>query len=49
MTLKIYFLRHGETASSQTGSYCGVLKNIDLTPEGYQIAEDFAQAYQDLP
>lgn len=48
MTLKIYFLRHGETASSQTGSYCGVL-DLDLTPEGYQMAEDFAQAYQDLP
>ena len=48
MALKLYFLRHGETTSSQTGTYCGVL-DLDLTAEGYQMAEDFAQAYQDLP
>jgi probable phosphoglycerate mutase len=23
--------------------------DLDLTPESYQMAEDFAQAYQDLP
>jgi probable phosphoglycerate mutase len=46
--LTLYFLRHGETASSQTGTYCGVL-DIDLTPEGYLMAEDFAAAYRDLP
>jgi probable phosphoglycerate mutase len=45
MTLKIYFLRHGETTSSQTGTYCGRL-DIPLTPEGRKMAEDFAQAYQ---
>jgi hypothetical protein len=32
--LKLYFLRHGETTSSQTGTYCGVL-DLDLTPEDY--------------
>ncbi|MGK7924431.1 MAG: histidine phosphatase family protein [Spirulina sp.] len=48
MSLNIYFLRHGETASSQTGTYCGRL-DIDLTAEGVQMAEDFAKAYQDLP
>ncbi len=48
MSLTIYFLRHGETTSSQTGGYCGTL-DIDLTPEGQQMAEDFAAAYQSLP
>ncbi len=48
MSLKLYFLRHGETTSSQTGTYCGRL-DIDLTPEGVQMAEDFAQTYKDLP
>ena len=45
--LKLYFLRHGETVASQSGTYCGAL-DIDLTPEGYQMAEDFATAYQDI-
>lgn len=48
MSLTIYFLRHGETTSSQTGTYCGIL-DIDLTPEGNQMAEDFANAYKSIP
>jgi probable phosphoglycerate mutase len=48
MSLTIYFLRHGETTSSVSGGYCGIL-DLDLTPEGYLMAEDFCQAYQDLP
>jgi broad specificity phosphatase PhoE len=48
MSLTIYFLRHGETTASQTGGYCGTL-NPDLTPAGYQMAEDFANAYKSLP
>jgi len=48
MSLTIYFLRHGETTSSQTGGYCGTL-DPELTPEGYQMAEDFADAYKSLP
>lgn len=48
MSLNIFFLRHGETKSSQTGTYCGIL-DIDLTPEGEQMAQDFAQAYQNYP
>jgi len=47
MSLIIYFLRHGETTASQTGGYCGTL-DPDLTPEGYQMAEDFAEAYKSL-
>ena len=45
MTLNIYFLRHGETTASVSGGYCGTL-DLDLTPEGYQMAEDFATHYQ---
>lgn len=48
MSLVIYFLRHGETTASQAGGYCGTL-DPDLTPEGYQMAEDFADAYKSLP
>jgi len=48
MSLIIYFLRHGETTTSQTGGYCGTL-DPDLTPEGYQMAENFADAYRSLP
>jgi broad specificity phosphatase PhoE len=48
MSLIIYFLRHGETTASRTGGYCGTL-DPDLTAEGYQMAEDFAEAYKSLP
>jgi len=48
MNLTIYFLRHGETTSSVSGGYCGIL-DLDLTPEGYLMAEDFCQAYKSLP
>jgi broad specificity phosphatase PhoE len=47
VSLTFYFLRHGETEASLSGSYCGSL-DIDLTPEGYQMAEDFAAKYQSL-
>jgi broad specificity phosphatase PhoE len=47
MSLKIYFLRHGETDYSQTGSYCGDL-DVELTPEGIQMAEAFATTYRSL-
>ena len=47
MNLNIYFLRHGETTASATGGYCGTL-DLDLTPAGYQMADDFAQHYQNI-
>jgi probable phosphoglycerate mutase len=47
MSLIFYFLRHGETTASQTGGYCGIL-DPDLTQEGHQMAEDFADAYKSL-
>jgi broad specificity phosphatase PhoE len=48
MSLKIYFLRHGETAYSQSGAYCGAL-DPELTPEGSQMAQAFADSYRSIP
>ncbi len=50
MSLVLYFLRHGQTAYSQTGGYCGTPENDPgLTPEGRDMALAFAEAYQFLP
>ena len=48
MSLKLYFLRHGETIYSETGAYCGEV-DAELTPEGDQTAEGFAEAYRSAP
>ncbi len=48
MSLKLYFLRHGETVQSKEGGYCGEL-DPELTSVGQQMAQQFAQAYRDLP
>ena len=48
MSLKLYLLRHGETAYSKTGGYCGEL-DAALTSEGVQMAQEFAEAYRSLP
>lgn len=48
MTLTYHFLRHGETWASQSGAYTGDL-DIELTPEGLQMAEDFAAFYASVP
>lgn len=45
MSLHLYFLRHGETTFSQTGGYCGSI-DPDLTTEGLQMAQEFANVYQ---
>jgi broad specificity phosphatase PhoE len=47
MTLTYYFLRHGETEASRSGAYTGDL-DVGLTPEGHQMAEDFAGSYGSL-
>ena len=47
MSLKLYFLRHGETSYSETGAYCGEL-DTTLTPEGARMAEAFADAYRSV-
>jgi broad specificity phosphatase PhoE len=48
LSLTLYFLRHGETIYSETGAYCGEV-DPELTPEGAQMAEAFAQAYRSIP
>lgn len=48
MTLNIYFLRHGQTASSRANVYCGSGSNPDLTPDGVAMAEAFAAAYSGM-
>ncbi len=45
MSLKLYLLRHGETAYSRTGGYCGEL-DPDLTDNGEKMAIAFANAHK---
>jgi broad specificity phosphatase PhoE len=47
MSLKLFFLRHGETIYSQSGGYCGNL-DPDLTPSGYEMAQAFGEAHKTL-
>lgn len=48
MSLNLYFLRHGQTSSSRDNVFCGSGLNPDLTPEGTQMAQQFADFYGDL-
>jgi probable phosphoglycerate mutase len=48
MSLRIYFVRHGETTYSQTGGFCGAI-DPELTPAGFQMAEQFAATYAKVP
>lgn len=48
MSLKLYFLRHGETTYSRTGGYCGDL-DAELTDNGLKMAEALAVAYKAMP
>ena len=45
MSLKLYFLRHGQTSSSRDNVFCGSGLDPDLTPEGAQMAAQFADAF----
>jgi broad specificity phosphatase PhoE len=44
MTLNIYFLRHGQTASSRGNLFCGSI-DPSLTADGEAMAQLFAAAY----
>ena len=48
MSLTLYFLRHGQTEFSRSNSYCGSL-DPQLTPDGIEMAEVFADAYGSTP
>ena len=45
-TLRIYFLRHGQTAQSKENMFCGSGLNPELTPDGVEMAECVAQAHK---
>jgi broad specificity phosphatase PhoE len=45
LTLHLYLLRHGETTFSQSGAHCGWI-DPDLTADGWEMANQFSQAYQ---
>ncbi|MGB5592616.1 MAG: histidine phosphatase family protein, partial [Crocosphaera sp.] len=45
MSLTLYFLRHGETESSLSDSFCGTL-DPDLTTQGKEMAQAFADTYK---
>lgn len=48
MSLKLYFLRHGQTGCSQQNFFCGSI-DPELTPDGYEMAKAFAAFYRLLP
>jgi broad specificity phosphatase PhoE len=47
VSLTLYFLRHGETAYSEIGAYCGEV-DAELTPDGVRMAKAFADAYRSV-
>lgn len=47
MSLKLYFLRHGETSFSVSGNYCGTI-DAELTEQGAAMAQAFADEYKPL-
>ncbi|MFN8391971.1 MAG: histidine phosphatase family protein [Bdellovibrionota bacterium] len=49
MPLTIYFLRHGQTHGSKENKFCGSGLDIDLTPEGEEMARQFAAFYSSKP
>jgi probable phosphoglycerate mutase len=49
MSLKLYLLRHGQTAFSRDNAFCGADLNPELTAEGQAMADCFAKAYKETP
>jgi broad specificity phosphatase PhoE len=48
MALRLFFLRHGQTAMSRANVFCGRRLDPPLTPEGLTMAEEFAAAYLEM-
>lgn len=48
MSLNLYFLRHGQTASSRENTFCGSI-DPELTADGAAMAQAFATAYRAHP
>jgi probable phosphoglycerate mutase len=49
MSLKLFLLRHGQTAFSRDNAFCGAGLNPELTTDGQAMAECFGKAYQSTP
>ena len=49
MTLRLYLLRHGQTAMSRANVFCGRGLDPALTEQGTAMAEAFGAAYKALP
>lgn len=49
MTLRLYLLRHGQTAMSRANVFCGRKLDPPLTAEGAAMANAFAAAYRGVP
>ena len=48
MSLKLFFLRHGQTECSRNNAFCGSI-DPELTAAGLEMAQAFAAAYRSLP
>jgi broad specificity phosphatase PhoE len=46
VSLTLYFLRHGQTALSREDNFCGSGLDPELTTEGVEMAQAFADAYR---
>ena len=46
MSLKLYFLRHGQTELSRDDTFCGSGLDPNLTEDGRRMAQAFASAYE---
>ena len=49
MTLSLHFLRHGQTALSREDVFCGSGLDPELTAEGLEMAQAFADASREKP
>ena len=46
MSLNLYLLRHGQTALSRGDVFCGSGLDPELTPDGLEMAQAFAESYR---
>ncbi len=49
MSLKLYFLRHGQTTFSRANAFCGSGLDPELTEDGAAMAQAFAKSYAQTP
>jgi probable phosphoglycerate mutase len=46
MSLKLFFLRHGQTASSRDNDFCGSGTDAPMTEDGHAMAKEFAEYHR---